>query len=106
MVHPIVIVNFTTPTTIQLSWSSSGSLVDSYEVKWGGNASGKCPEGVVDIGDTTVISTSYTILDLDEDSMYTITVKATNAAGSSAVSVPITVMTKEAGNLLSNDYNE
>ena len=41
-------------------------------------------------------STSYTITRLEEDSNYTITVTATNAAGS-AVSVPVTRMTREAG---------
>ena len=60
----------------------------------------------MDIGNATVTSTSYTIRDLDEDSRYIITVKASNAAGSSAVSFPISVMTKEAGNLMSNDYYE
>ena len=102
MVHPIVTVTSTTLTTIQLSWSSSGSLIDSYEVKWGKYSSGKCSEDVVDIDNTTVISTNYTIRELDEGSRYLITVEATNAAGSNAVSVPISTMTKEAGEIINN----
>ena len=102
----MVTLNSTTSTTIQLTWSSSGSLVDSYEVKWEKDTSGKCPEDVVDIGNATVISTSYTILDLDEDSRYTITVNATNAADSSAVSVPITAITKESGDLIGDITSE
>ena len=60
----------------------------------------------MDIGNDTVNSTNYTIRELDEDSSYLITVKASNAAGSSAVSFPIIAMTEEAGNLMSNDYYE
>ena len=40
-------------------------------------------------------STSYEIMGLEEDSSYSLTVTATNAAGSSAVSE--TAMTEEAG---------
>ena len=42
-------------------------------------------------------STSYDIMGLEEDSSYTITVTASNSAGSSAVSNLITAMTLEAG---------
>ena len=41
-------------------------------------------------------STSHTITGLEEDSSYTITVTATNAAGSIA-SHPLTIVTEEAG---------
>ena len=93
---PEVTVNSTTATTISLSWTSAGSVVDSYEVTWERNTSGECPDE--NNGSTTITdgSTSYTITGLEEDSSYTIAVKATNAVGS-AVSDPITGMTGEAG---------
>ena len=94
---PTAMVNSTSATTISLSWSvPSGSEVDSYEVMWERDTSGECPdedEGSVTITDG---STSYTITELEEDSNYTITVTATNAAGS-AVSDPVTGMTGKAG---------
>ena len=60
-------------------------MVDSYEVMWerGGT------ESNVTITDG---STSYTIMGLEEDSSYNVTVTATNAAGS-AVSEQVTVKT-------------
>ena len=86
----------TTPTTISLSWTSAGSEIDSYEVMWERDISGECFD--VDEGSTTITgdSTSYAISRLQEDSNYTITVTATNAAGSE-VSVPVTAVTEEAG---------
>ena len=93
---PEVTVNFITATTISLSWTRAGSVVDSYEVTWERNTSGECANE--NNGSTTITdgSTSYTITGLEEDSSYTIAVKATNAVGS-AVSDPITGMTGEAG---------
>ena len=51
----------------------------------------------MDEGSTTITDgpTSYVIMGLEEDSGYTITVTATNVAGSSEVAVP--AMTLEAG---------
>ena len=95
--QPSVLVISTTATTISLSWSvPSGSVVDSYEVMWERDTSGECPDE--DEGSATITdgSTSYTITGLEEGSSYTITVTATNAAGS-VVSDPITGMTGEAG---------
>ena len=87
----------TTATTISLSWSvPSGSVVDSYEVMWERDTSGECPDEDEDSATITDGSTSYTITGLEEDSSYTITVTATNAAGSAA-SEPVTGMTGEAG---------
>ena len=65
-------------------------------MSWEENGSKKCHK--VDKGSAKSISgsTKYTITGLEEDSNYTITVTATNAAGSS-VSVPVTAMTGEAG---------
>ena len=95
--QPSVTVSSKTSTTISLSWSvPSGSVVDSYEVVWERDTSGECPDE--DEGSATITdgSTSYTIILLEEDSSYTITVNATNAAGSAA-SDPVTGMTGEAG---------
>ena len=52
-----------------------------------------------DEGSTTITdgSTSYEIMGLEEDSSYSLTVTADNAAGSSAVSETVTAMTEEAG---------
>ena len=65
-------------------------------MKWERDTSGECTD--VDEGSATISgsSTSYTISGLQEDSNYTITVTATNTAGS-AVSVPVTEVTGEAG---------
>ena len=96
MVAPVVSVGFTTPTTIPLTWTSAGSQVDSYEVTWERDTSGECTD--VDENSATISgsSTSHTISGLQEDSNYTITVTATNTAGS-AVNVPVTAVTGEAG---------
>ena len=63
---------------------------------WERDTSGECSD--VDESSTNITgsSTSYTISVLQEDSNYIITVTATNALGS-AVSVPVTAMTGEAG---------
>ena len=95
--QPTVSVSVTTATSISLSWTSAGSEVDSYEVMWQRDTSEECPdedEGSISLTDG---STSYDIMGLEEDSSYSITVTASNAAGSSAVSNTVTVMTLEAG---------
>ena len=82
--------------TVSLSWTSAGSVVDSYEVMWQRDTSGDCPdedEGSVSVAGS---STSYTITGLAGVSSYTITVTATNAAGN-ATSEPLTVMTTGVG---------
>ena len=66
-----------------------GSVVDMYEVMWVGG-------GVIGTTVITGDSTSYIIIRLEGESSYTITVKATNAAGS-AVSDPIIETTLRAG---------
>ena len=94
---PSVTVNSTTATTISLSWSvPSGSLVDTYEVMWETDTTEECPRREIRIKTITGGSNSYKMTDLFEDRSYTITVKATNATGSS-VSDPVTAMTREAG---------
>ena len=91
----MVTVHFATPTTIHLSWTSSGTVVDNYEVSWKRNTDRMCPE--VDISNDTVIyvSTHYAIRGLQENSSYTIIVTAMNAAGS-VPSIPVIGVTKEA----------
>ena len=70
--------------------------MDSYGVTWESTTSGKCV--YVDKGRGTNIggSSNYTIIGLEENRSYIITVTATNAAGST-VSVPVTALTGEAG---------
>ena len=72
----------------------ASGTVDSYEVMWERYISGKCPG--MNEGSATITggSTSYTISGLEEESSYTITVTATNAAGSAVI---VTIMTGEAG---------
>ena len=89
-------VGTTTPFTIPLTLNTSGSMVDSYVVMWEKVISEKCHD--LDEESVTITGgyTNYTIKELHGDSNYTITVTATNAAGS-AVSVPVTAVTGEAG---------
>ena len=88
----------TTATTITISWSSAGSEGVSYEVMWERDTSLMCT-GFSHMDSTTITdgSTSYDITELEEDSTYSITVTASNSAGSSAVSNTVTAMTMEAG---------
>ena len=83
------------PITISIA---SGSEAVSYEVMWRTDDIGGCSGGS-DMDSTTITdgSTSYDIMGLEEDSSYTITVTASNSAGSSAVSNTVTAMTLEAG---------
>ena len=99
---PVVTRISTTSTTIQLSWSSSGLLITGYEVSWQKDTSEKCPVKDTYNGSATVPSTSYRIIGVDEDSRYTIIVKATDSTGSNAVSVPITALTKKAGKAINS----
>ena len=91
MVPPVVTLDSTTNTTIPLTWTSPGPVVDSYVVEW---ASRECPN--MDEGSTTITdgSTSYTISGLQEGSSYTVNVTATNTAGS-AVSDPVSRRTQD-----------
>ena len=75
----------------------NGTVVDSYEVMWQRDTSGECPDE--DMGSTSITdgSSSGTINELEEDSSYSITMRATNAAGCSEVSNTVTAMTLEAG---------
>ena len=64
---------------------------------WETDDIGGCSGGS-DMNSTTINgSTSYDIMGLEEDSSYTITVTASNSAGSSEDSNTVTEMTLEAG---------
>ena len=78
-------------TSVTLSGSvSSDSVVISYEIVWQKDTSVECPD------EDEGMATSFgMITGLEEDSHYIITVTASNAAGSSNVTV--NVMTLEAG---------
>ena len=97
---PLITVTTTsvTSTTIPLTWTSAGSVVNSYEIVWtyDGECSGVRGGRAAVAGDMT----SYTIEGLEEYITYSITVTATNYAGS-AVSEVATVRTSEAGEMIS-----
>ena len=65
---------------------------------WETDDIGDCSGGS-DMNSTTITdgSTSYDIMGLEEDNSYTITVTASNSAGSSEDSNTVTAMTLEAG---------
>ena len=74
-------------------------VVDSYEVMWERTT---CPDDdVEEKGNTTITggSTSLTIMELEEDSAYTITVTASNIGGSIA-SGSVSGVTNEIGKIL------
>ena len=85
-------------TTIPVTWSSAGSVVNNYEIVW--RHDGECSD--VREGEAAVPGTitSYAIEDLEEYITYSITVTATNNVGS-AVSEVVTVRTREAGAMIS-----
>ena len=89
---PTVSVTSITATSISLSWSvPSGSVVTSYEVMWQALSSGD--EANDDGGSGTsgsITSTSYTIQELESNTIYSVTVTVINAAGST-VSQPIII---------------
>ena len=103
---PVLSDDSTTAISVSLSWTSAGSEV-SYEVMWQRDTSGECPDEDEDSETITDGSTSYDIMGLEEDSSYSITVTASNAANSSAVSNIVTAVTGEAGKqLLVGIHNE
>ena len=92
-------VHSVTTTSITISFSvATGSVVTSYEVMWETDDVGGCSGGSdMDSSITTDDFPSYNITGLQEDSTYSITVTASNSAGSSEVSNTVTAMTMEAG---------
>ena len=88
----------TTATSISLSWTTGGSEGVSYIVVWQRNTSGDC-SGELQGSDTiTDGSTNYDIVNLEEDSSYSIEVTASNAIGNET-SGTITEMTLTAGEI-------
>ena len=85
----------TTATSISLSWTSAGSDDVSYEVMWQTDGIEGCSGGSV--MNSTITTEHYDIIGLEEDSSYTIYIRAFNSAGSSVVSDPVSAMTLEAG---------
>ena len=93
---PVVTVDYETSTSIHISWTRVGHIVDRYEVIWERDRLGICHErdnGYVVITDS---STSYNITGLEESSNYIVTVIAFNAT-EIAPTVSVTGMTSEAG---------
>ena len=105
LAQPNITVGTTTATSISLSWTSAGSEVDSYGVMWQRNTSGEYPNEHEDNISLTDGSTSYDIMGLEADSSYSITVTASNAAGSSAVNNTVTAITLEAGEIIMYNYD-
>ena len=88
---PVITVVSTTATSITISGGVlSDSVADSYEVMWVRDVTVGCPNE--DEGMTTSVGE---IMNLQEDSTYSITVTAFNSAGTSETSV--IAMTMEAG---------
>ena len=81
-VAPVLIDATATSTTIALSWTQSGSSVNSYTVSYTYTIR-RCSSGSVsgsgEISDGNV--RNFTLTDLEEDSDYTITLTAISAAG-------------------------
>ena len=77
-----------TETTISISWTiAAGSVVDSYQVLWERDTSVRCPDQDENSASVSGASTSYNITGLEEDSSYSVTLLASNRAGSINVSV-------------------
>ena len=95
VVAPDLTAGDTTATSISLSWTGVVSEGVSYEVNWQRDTTGECSDE--DEDSATITDTSYDITGLEEDSTYSITVRASNTAGSSEDSNTITAMTLEAG---------
>ena len=95
VVAPDLSAGATTATSLSLSWTSAGSEGVSYEVMWQRDTTGECSNE--DENSTSITDTSYGITGLEEDSSYSITVRASNTAGSREDSNTVTAMTPEAG---------
>ena len=95
---PVVMADSTTATSISLSWTTGGSEGVSYTVVWQRDTSGDCSD--VDQGNDTITdgSTNYDIVNLEEDSSYSIEVTASYTIGNET-SETITEMTLAAGEI-------
>ena len=90
--QPSVNVTSITSTSISLSWSvPSSSVVTRYEVMWQALSSGDQANDDGGSGTSgSITSTSYTIQELESNTVYSVTVTVTNVAGST-VSQPIII---------------
>ena len=70
-------------------------MVTEHIVQWVRDTAVGCIDE--DQGSTTTTDVSYEISGLQENSMYSITVTASNAVGNGAVSNTVTAITEEAG---------
>ena len=101
---PFITIDTTsvTSTAIPLTWTSAGSVVNSYDVMWtpgGGECSGVSGGSDSVDGDTV----SHTIEGLEEYTIYTITVTATNDVDS-VVSDEATGRTSEDSKWIFSSY--
>ena len=84
-----------TSISISWSWTNNGSSeAVSYKVMWHANDISGCSDG--SNSENATSSTSYDIMELEEDSSYIITLTALNN-NSSKLSNSVTAMTLEAG---------
>ena len=95
---PVVMADTTTATSISLSWATGGSEGVSYTVVWLRNTSGDCSDELQGNDTITDGSTNYDIVNLEEDSSYSIEVTASNAIGNET-NETITKMTLTAGEI-------
>ena len=70
-------------------------MVTEYIVQWVRDTAAECMDE--DQGSTTTTDVSYEISGLQENSMYSTTVTASNAVGKGPVSSTVTAITEEAG---------
>ena len=86
-----------TPPFIRITGSVPGSVVTGFVVEWQRDTSVGCS----DVNERTISEngdfTSYTIMGLEPGNSYTITVTASNSAGTAPVSNTVTAMTPETG---------
>ena len=95
-------IDSTTATSITVRWSvSSDSLVDRYVVTW--EKSDSAASITVTITDPS--ATTYTLMGLESETTYSITVTVSNAVGSTT-STPILVTTSKGMLYKKKNHNE
>ena len=95
VVGPVVTVDSTTSTSIQISWTNSCPEVDEFVITWERDTTKKCCDIKMF---TEIIINHYTslyITGMEEDSHYIITVTANTNGGT--ISSSVMGMTAEAG---------
>ena len=84
------------PFSATISWDGSGPVVDSYEVNWQRNTSGECGDEHQDSSTISGSDSSYDFTNLFGNSLYSVTVTASNSAGT-ATGTALFISTSEAG---------